>query len=93
MNQFDKDAKGDANDRSVGRSPLKRILDERPEARARLGRAVAELLGTGLFALAVLGGLLVWHVRRRARLIRERLGPPRIVRWPEPEDLKPDRPS
>ena len=33
-------------------------------------------------ALAALG-LLIWHIIRRGRLIRERLNPPRIVRLPE----------
>jgi hypothetical protein len=69
--------------RNQRRSPLRRILDERPEARSRLGRAVAALLGTGLFALAAIGGLLIWHLVRRGRMIRERLSPPRIVRLPE----------
>ena len=55
------------------RSRLRRILEERPEARPRLGRAVAVLLGTGLIAFAALGALLIWHLVRRGRLIRERL--------------------
>jgi hypothetical protein len=61
------------------RSPLRRILDEHPEARPRLGRAIAFALGTGLVALAMVGALLVWHIVRRGRLIRERLSPPRVV--------------
>ena len=65
------------------RSPLSRILEERPDARPRLGRAVAALLGTFLVAMAALGGLLIWHIRRRGRVIRERLNAPRIVRLPE----------
>jgi hypothetical protein len=65
------------------RSQLSRILEERPEARSRLGRAVAALLGTFLVAVAMFGGLLIWHIRRRARLIRERLNAPRIVRLPD----------
>jgi hypothetical protein len=65
------------------RSQLSRILEERPEARSRLGRAVAALLGTFLVAVAVSGGLLIWHVMRRGRLIRERLNAPRIVRLPD----------
>jgi hypothetical protein len=76
--------------REPRRSRLRQILQERPEARPRLGRAVAELLGTVLVALAVLGALVIWHLARRGRLIRERLGPPRIVRLPElpdPEDV------
>ncbi len=92
MTQIDQADKGDAAGQPARRSPLKRILDERPEARGRLGRAIAALLGTALVALGLLGGLLVWHVRRRARVIRERLGPPRVVRWPEPEDLKAEEP-
>lgn len=90
MNQ---NAEGESEPAARRKSPLRRILEERPEARGRLGRAVAALLGAGLVALVVLGALLMWHIRRRARLIRERLGPPRIVRWPDPEDLKPDQPS
>jgi hypothetical protein len=44
---------------------------------------VAALLGTFLVAMAALGGLLIWHIRRRGRLIRERLNAPRIVHLPE----------
>jgi len=66
------------------RSRLRQILDDKPEARPRLGKAVAALLGTGLVTLAALGGLLIWHIMRRGRLIRERLNPPRAVRPLEP---------
>ncbi len=66
------------------RSRLRQILDDKPEARPRLGKAVAALLGTGLVTLAALGGLLIWHIMRRGRLIRERLNPPRVVRPLEP---------
>jgi hypothetical protein len=65
------------------RSQLSRILEERPEARSRLGRAVSALLGTLLVAVAAFGGLLIWHIVRRGRLIRERLNAPRIVRLPD----------
>jgi hypothetical protein len=65
------------------RSRLRQILDERPEARPRLGRAIAVLLGTELIAFAAVGGLLIWHIIRRGRLIRERLSAPRVVRLPE----------
>ena len=70
-------------DPTTRRSQLSRILEERPEARTRLGRAVAALLGTFLVAVAVFGGLLIWHIRRRARVIRERLNAPRVVRLPD----------
>jgi hypothetical protein len=52
---------------------LGRILAERPEARPRLARAVGSLLGITLVAVAAIGVLLIWHLRRRAGLIRERL--------------------
>jgi hypothetical protein len=58
-----------------------------------LGRAVAVLLGTGLVAFAAFGVLFLWHVMRRARLIRERLNAPRIVRLPEIPDRETDQPS
>ena len=37
------------------RSRLRRILDEQPQARSRIGRAVAILLGTTLVAIAAIG--------------------------------------
>jgi len=62
-----------------GRSELRRILEEKPEARGRLGRAVASLGLMTLVTIAALGLLLIWHMKRRARLIRESLGPPKDV--------------
>jgi hypothetical protein len=73
------------------RSRLRQILEEKPEARPRLGRAIAALLGTGLVTLAALGGLLIWHIMRRGRLIRERLNSPRIVRPLEPPGTEVDQ--
>jgi hypothetical protein len=88
-----------AGDRASGREtpPARRLLQilrEKPEARSRVGRAVAGLLGTTLVALAAVGGLLIWHLARRGRLIRDRLNPPRNVRLPEwagSEDLDHDQ--
>jgi hypothetical protein len=72
-------------------SQLRRLL-ERPDARPRVSRAVASLLGVAVASIGVLGALVIWHLVRRGRLIRERLGPPRDVRLelddepdPEPE--------
>jgi hypothetical protein len=65
------------------RSRLRQILDERPEARTRIGRAIAVLLGTTLITFAAVGGLLIWHIIRRGRLIRERLSAPRVIHLPE----------
>jgi hypothetical protein len=47
-----------------------------------VSRAVASLLAASVVAIAALGALLIWHLVRRARLIREGLNPPRPVRWP-----------
>jgi hypothetical protein len=55
------------------KSRLARILAERPEARPRLARAVGSLLAVTLVAVAAIGVLVIWHLRRRAGLIRERL--------------------
>ena len=66
---------------------LRRIIGRGPEARRRLGEAVAALLGTALFAMAAIGGLVIWHLVRRGRIIRDRLDPPRIVRMPELQDF------
>jgi len=74
------------------RSRLRRILDEHPQARSRIGHAVAVLLGTTLIAVAAIGALAIWHLIRRGRLIRERLNPPRRVWLPEipaDEDIRP----
>lgn len=69
------------------RSRLRQILDEQPEARPRLAKAFGALLGTTLVAITAMSILLIWHLMRRARLIRERLNPPRMVKLPEfPDD-------
>src|SRR5271157_4566854 len=54
-----------------------------PRHAPRLSRAVGSLLATVLVAIAVLGLLLIWHLRRRAQLIRDRLGPSRAVSLPD----------
>ncbi len=69
------------------RNWLRRIIGQGPEARRQLGEAVAALLGTALVALAAIGALLIWHLLRRGRIIRERLEPPKVVRLPELHDL------
>lgn len=56
------------------RSRLARILAERPEARPRLARAVGSLLAVTLVTVGAIGVLVIWHLRRRADLVRERLG-------------------
>lgn len=78
-----------SNEAAVGageppQSRLRRILDESPRNRSRIGRAVAALAATALVTIAVLGILLIWHLVRRARLIRERLDPPKDVGLVDP---------
>lgn len=68
------------------RTQLRRLLDK-PEASPRVKRAVVSLLGVSVATIAVVGVLLIWHMMRRGRLIRERLSPPRVVRLPD-LDLK-----
>ena len=85
-------AVGDGGQRQPKRSRLGQILAERPEARFRLSRAVGSLLVTVLVAIAVLGLLLIWHLRRRAQLIRDRLGPPRAVSLPDLSRAGDDQP-
>ena len=58
------------------RSRLRQLLD-RPDARPRVRRAVGSLLATVLVSIAAIGALAIWHLSRRARLIREQLKPPR----------------
>ena len=66
--------------------PLLERKDLTPVERARIGRVVSALLGVGLIAISALGSLAIWHLVRRGRLIRERLGSPRVAPLP---DLKP----
>jgi hypothetical protein len=75
------------------RSRLRQILDEQPEARPRLAKAFVYLLGTTLVAVTAMSVLLIWHLMRRARLIRERLNPHRVVKLPELPGDKVDQPS
>jgi hypothetical protein len=64
------------------------------EQRLRVGR-VARLWGElTLGGILVMTALVLWHLRRRGRLIRERLGPPRRLRpLDEERPAPPDAPS
>ena len=70
------------------RSRLGQILAERPEARPRLKSAVSSLIATTLVAFAASGILLIWHFKRRAQLLRDRLAPPRRITYPELEPTR-----
>lgn len=62
---------------------LSRILKEHPEARDRLRRTVGGLLWVVLASVVAIALLGVWHLRRRADLIRSRLGEARGGSLPE----------
>ncbi|GIW88447.1 MAG: hypothetical protein KatS3mg108_2771 [Isosphaeraceae bacterium] len=51
--------------------------------RRRVGEAVRLWGGIALGGVLILGGLTIWHLKRRGWLVRERLGPPRDVEWPD----------
>jgi hypothetical protein len=72
---------------------LSRFLQKHPRAQQPLGRAVASLIGTALVAAVVLWVLIIWHLMRRGRLIRERLSPPRVVRLPEVDSEAAENPN
>ena len=82
------DPESRAGDVPAGRTQLGRILQERPEARPFLSRAVASLIAATLAAFTAIGILLIWHLRRRARLLHERLSQPRRVVLPEPPERR-----
>jgi hypothetical protein len=67
---------------------LRRLL-ARPDAAPRVKRAVARLLGVSVLSIGVLGALVIWHLVRRGRLIRDRLAPPRPVRLLHTTKTKP----
>lgn len=66
-------------------SPLRTMIAKDPAIRRRIGRAYAEFLAVVLVAVASLTALVLWHLARRGRLIRRRLGQPRPISWPDPE--------
>lgn len=67
-------------------SQLRRLLAT-PEARPRVKRAVGSLLAVGVVSIGVIGALIIWHLIRRGRLIREGLPPPREVELPDLSEL------
>lgn len=45
--------------------------------RQRLGRAFAWIIGLTASGVGIVGIFTIWHLSRRARLIRDRLPPPK----------------
>lgn len=56
-----------------------------PLKRRRVGRALALWSGVTLTGLAAVAALAIWHLLRRGQRVRDRLGPPREIDWPEPD--------
>jgi hypothetical protein len=50
-----------------------------PEAKRRVGRAAAIWGALALGSIVTITAMIIWHLIRRGRLIRERLQPPRKV--------------
>jgi hypothetical protein len=76
--------------------PLRTLIARDPAARRRIGRAYAEFLAVVLVAIGSLTALVLWHLARRGRVIRRRLGQPRPISWPDPGQVGPtdrDRPG
>ncbi len=53
----------------------------RPDARRHVRRLAATWMGLVLVTASTLAALILWHLVRRGRLLRENLAPPREVRW------------
>jgi hypothetical protein len=68
-------------------SRLRQLLD-RPDARKRVSQAVSSLLAVSIVSIGVIGALLIWHVVRRGRLIRDSLRPPRAVELTDPTQIE-----
>jgi hypothetical protein len=60
-----------------------------PESRRRIAHATAMWGLLTLGTIAALAALIIWHLIRRGRLIREGLGPPRVVRLPDVTPVTP----
>lgn len=54
-----------------------------PGGRKQVGRAIQMWVAVTLGGVAILGALVIWHLVRRGRRVRERLGPPREILWPD----------
>lgn len=53
------------------------------ERRRQIGEALRLWGGVTLGGVTILGALAIWHLKRRGWVMRERLGPPREIDWPE----------
>lgn len=58
------------------------LVQRSPEERRQIVDALRLWVGITLVGIIGLASLVVWHVVRRGRILREGLGPPRVVDWP-----------
>lgn len=68
---------------SVISGPAVLLAAIEPAPRRLVERAVLLWSGLTLAGIAIVAGFVIWHLVRRGRLLRDRLGPPKIVEWPE----------
>ena len=61
-----------------------------PAERRRIARATMLWGGLALSGTTLVGGLAIWHLVRRGRVLRESLAPPRPI---APLDARPVEPS
>lgn len=54
-----------------------------PSQRKQVGHALRLWVGVTLGATSLLAALAIWHLKRRGQRLRERLGPPREILWPD----------
>jgi len=54
-----------------------------PSNRREAAKAVKLWAGVTLSSVSILGALTIWHLVRRGRVLRESLGPPKVVKLPE----------
>lgn len=64
-----------------------------PEARRRVGESARTWGLLTLGSVVVLTLLVLWHLARRGRWLRSRLGPPRMVQFPPMGGSNPADPS
>ena len=67
---------------------VRELIRTNPEARRRFGDAYAWLLAWLLVVIVAFTGLVAWLLARRSRRLRDALGRPRPVRWPDPGEAR-----
>jgi hypothetical protein len=68
--------------------PREQRLANRPKQK-QVGHAITWWVAITMSGILCLAALSIWHIIRRGQRLRERLGPPREILWP---DLTPTQP-